>query len=248
MIPTIAPYFLPGLLRRAQRRYPAVNFQMTEEPTEQLLASLTSGKLDLAILSPPISNDQVQIDLFTDEFLLAVRRTHPLARARGVTLRALDEEPMILMNDAHCLRGQTVSFCQGAGFAPKVFIQSSQLDTVAGHGRDRAGDFPRAGDGAQGLSASQGGLSLAAAGPALAAHQPRVVEAARADARLHRVHGAVPGREAVRSNPKGVAIPWPRVGPSGPTLGVFKRTANPEGKGLDRFYPFRVRSSRSFPG
>ncbi len=37
---------------------------------------------------------------------------------------------MILMNDAHCLRGQTLSFCQHAGFVPKVFIQSSQLDTV----------------------------------------------------------------------------------------------------------------------
>jgi len=131
IIPTIAPYFLPGLLRRSQKRYPGIDFQISEEPTERLLASLISGTLDLAILSPPIDNDGVEmLDLFEDEFLLVLPIKHALAKSRQVSLRRLRELPMILMNDAHCLRGQTISFCQRVGFAPKVFIQSSQLDTV----------------------------------------------------------------------------------------------------------------------
>ena len=131
IIPTIAPYFLPGLLRRSQKRYPGIDFQISEEPTERLLASLISGTLDLAILSPPIDSDQVEmLDLFEDEFLLVLPVNHALAKSRQVSLRRLRELPMILMNDAHCLRGQTISFCQRVGFAPKVFIQSSQLDTV----------------------------------------------------------------------------------------------------------------------
>ena len=131
VIPTIAPYLLPGLLRLSRKRHPGINFQITEEPTEHLLASLGSGALDLAILSPPIANDHVQIqDLFEDEFLLALPECHSLAKSRDISLRRLRELPMILMNDAHCLRGQTISFCHRVGFAPKVFIQSSQLDTV----------------------------------------------------------------------------------------------------------------------
>jgi LysR family hydrogen peroxide-inducible transcriptional activator len=131
VIPTIAPYFVPVLLQRSQKRYPDVHFQITEEPTEQLVESLSAGRLDLAILSPPIEDDRTEVlDLFTDEFLLALPPRHPLARQPRVPLSALKELPMILMNDAHCLRGQTISFCQRAGFAPKVFIQSSQLDTV----------------------------------------------------------------------------------------------------------------------
>src|SRR5277367_6103944 len=39
VIPTIAPYFLPRLLRLSQRRHPGIIFQVTEEPTEHLLAS-----------------------------------------------------------------------------------------------------------------------------------------------------------------------------------------------------------------
>jgi LysR family hydrogen peroxide-inducible transcriptional activator len=131
VIPTIAPYFFPGLLRLSQKRHPGIRFHMTEEPTEYLLASLGKGALDLAILSPPIANDALQaLDLFEDEFLLALPANHFLAKSRKLSLRALRDEPMILMNDAHCLRGQTISFCQRVGFAPRVFIQSSQLDTV----------------------------------------------------------------------------------------------------------------------
>ena len=131
IIPTIAPYLLPGLLRRSQNRYPGIDFQISEEPTERLVASLISGTLDLAILSPPIDDDQVEmLDLFEDEFLLVLPVNHELAKSRQVSLRRLRELPMILMNDAHCLRGQTISFCRQVGFAPKVFIQSSQLDTV----------------------------------------------------------------------------------------------------------------------
>jgi LysR family hydrogen peroxide-inducible transcriptional activator len=131
VIPTIAPYFFPRLLRLSQKRYPGISFRMTEEATEHLLTALGNGALDLAILSPPVANDQVQVhDLFEDEFLLALPVKHFLSRARPISLQALRDLPLILMNDAHCLRGQTISFCQRAGFTPKVFIQSSQLDTV----------------------------------------------------------------------------------------------------------------------
>jgi LysR family hydrogen peroxide-inducible transcriptional activator len=131
IIPTIAPYFLPGLLRLSRKRHPGISFQITEEPTENLLVSLGNGALDLAILSPPIVNNHVQTEnLFEDEFLLALPTNHFLSKSRDISLRVLRELPMILMNDAHCLQGQTISFCQRAGFAPRVFIQSSQLDTV----------------------------------------------------------------------------------------------------------------------
>lgn len=131
VIPTIAPYFVPDLLRRSQKLYPGISFQITEEPTEQLLSSLNNGTLDLAILSPPIAGDTMKIqDLLEEEFLLALPAHHFLRKTARISLNVLREQPMILMNDAHCLRGQTISFCQRAGFVPRVFIQSSQLDTV----------------------------------------------------------------------------------------------------------------------
>jgi len=84
VIPTIAPYFLPELLRLSQRRHPGIIFQVTEEPTEHLLT--------LAILSPPIAHDHVQtLDLFEEELLLALPAKHFLGKSRDISLRVLRE-------------------------------------------------------------------------------------------------------------------------------------------------------------
>jgi LysR family hydrogen peroxide-inducible transcriptional activator len=131
IIPTIAPYLLPRLVSACRKKHPGISFQITEDPTETLLASMRSGVLDVAILSPPLAGNDVKLrDLFEDEFLLAVPLKHPLTRAKRLALSDIKSFPMILMNDAHCLRGQTLSLCERAGFTPQVFIQSAQLDTV----------------------------------------------------------------------------------------------------------------------
>jgi LysR family hydrogen peroxide-inducible transcriptional activator len=131
IIPTVAPYFLPRLLSACQKKHPGISFQVTEDPTESLLAAMRRGTIDVAVLSPPIAGDDLKFkDLFEDEFLLALPRGHPLARAKSIGLVDVQAYPMILMNDAHCLRGQTLSLCKRAGFTPQVFIQSAQLDTV----------------------------------------------------------------------------------------------------------------------
>ena len=131
IIPTVAPYFLPRLLSACRKKHPGITFQVTEDPTENLLASMRRGTLDVLVLSPPVAGDDIKLkELFEDEFLLATPQKHVLARAKNVSLSDLQAFPMILMNDAHCLRGQTLSLCKRAGFTPQVFIQSAQLDTV----------------------------------------------------------------------------------------------------------------------
>lgn len=131
VIPTVAPYYLPRLVRACRRKYPGISFQITEDPTENLLASMRRGALDVSILSPPVIGGDLKFqDLFEDEFLLVVPRGHSLAKPGSRVLADIQAYPMILMNDAHCLRGQTLSLCNRAGFTPQVFIQSAQLDTV----------------------------------------------------------------------------------------------------------------------
>jgi LysR family hydrogen peroxide-inducible transcriptional activator len=131
IIPTVAPYFLPRLLSACQKKHSGISFQVTEDPTENLLTAMRRGIMDVAILSPPIVGDDIKFqDLFEDEFLLALPCKHPLRRRGSIGLADLQAFPMILMNDAHCLRGQTLSLCKRAGFTPTVFIQSAQLDTV----------------------------------------------------------------------------------------------------------------------
>ena len=49
VIPTIAPYLLPRMIRDLTTRYPGVDLQVRETQTERLIAELLEGRLDTAV-------------------------------------------------------------------------------------------------------------------------------------------------------------------------------------------------------
>ena len=53
-IPTVAPFFLPEVLRQFSREFPKATLIVQENTTDALLKSCTQGEIDLAILALPI--------------------------------------------------------------------------------------------------------------------------------------------------------------------------------------------------
>ena len=130
-IPTVAPYLLPCLIRSSRRRYPRLGFDISEEPTEVLLQQLRRGDLDVALVSPPLRGDEWEVALLLqDELLATLPEGHRLAKARVVNLADLVAEPLVLMKEAHCLRGQALQLCRDSRVDADIAIESSQLDTV----------------------------------------------------------------------------------------------------------------------
>lgn len=139
-IPTVAPYFLPRVLLTFARDHPRARVEVREYTTAECLAHLTAGEIDLAVLALPVRDEHLDTDpLFTEELLLAVPTGHRLAGKTAVRLKDLAEEPFVLLNEAHCLSGQTVGFCARHALAPLVTAHLQQLGTVLelvrlGHG------------------------------------------------------------------------------------------------------------------
>ena len=131
-IPTIAPYLLPKIIKQTLKKYPEINFQITEDTTDNLLTNLRLGKLDFALVSPPLAHDQdiATVHLFDDELLLAIPGTHKLAKKRKVDLSQLKEFPLVLLKEEHCLSIQTLNLCNLSNIQPRIEIESSQLETV----------------------------------------------------------------------------------------------------------------------
>ncbi|MGE9289451.1 MAG: LysR family transcriptional regulator [Puniceicoccales bacterium] len=130
-IPTVAPYLLASLVREATNTFPGLQFEVSEEPTHELLQLMRKGRLDLALVSPPVLGDEwVFQKLCDDELLVTLPENHRLEAASGITLEDLVDSPLVLMKEAHCLRGQTLQLCRRAQLEPDVRIESSQLDTV----------------------------------------------------------------------------------------------------------------------
>ncbi|WP_372726159.1 LysR family transcriptional regulator [Novipirellula sp.] len=139
-IPTIAPYFLPGLLQHFTSEFPKARLLVQEEPTQSLLQRLTQGELDLAILALPIPAKYLEIDtLFEEELLLVMPQGHPLSQKKQIKLADIQTLPFVLLDEAHCLSDNIVSFCRQRSFQPVSMEKTSQLTMVQelvtlGHG------------------------------------------------------------------------------------------------------------------
>lgn len=132
VIPTVAPYYLPGLLGGFGARYPGIQVAVTEATTGDLVRATQAGEIDLALTSLPIVARGIEAaEVFSEELWLALPKRHPLARrARDVRIGELSEEPFMLLQDGHCLAGQALEFCTMRGFAPKVTFRSAQMETI----------------------------------------------------------------------------------------------------------------------
>src|SRR6202011_2994232 len=130
-LPTIAPYFLPNIIRSFRTKYPGVELIIHEETTQQLLRGLEEKELDLALLSDASPNSRIEIrQLFSEELLLCLPAAHPLVEQKKVVASNLQHEKFILMQDGHCLGAQAQQFCNRKGFQPEISCRSAQIGTV----------------------------------------------------------------------------------------------------------------------
>lgn len=130
-IPTIAPYFLPDLLRQFSEEFPKASLLIQEETTDKLLKSCAQSEVDIALLALPISAKYLDIEeLFEEELLLVLPPHHTLANRAKISLTDVHPLPFILLDEAHCLSDNIVSFCRQRSFHPVTMERTSQLTMV----------------------------------------------------------------------------------------------------------------------
>ncbi len=116
VIPTVAPYLLPNVLRLVHGTYPDLDLQVHEEQTSSLLDGLTAGRLDLLLLAVPLGVPGItELPLFDEDFVLVTPEDHWLGGRQDIPREALRELPLLLLDEGHCLRDQALDICREAG-------------------------------------------------------------------------------------------------------------------------------------
>lgn len=113
LIPTVAPYLLPEIFPALTRELSDLSFTVSENRTEALIAGLTDGSLDLALIgtdAPANGPRFVSAPLFDDPFVLATSRDE--TTAQPVSLARLAPERILLLDEGHCFRDQTIAACR----------------------------------------------------------------------------------------------------------------------------------------
>jgi LysR family transcriptional regulator, hydrogen peroxide-inducible genes activator len=138
VIYTIGPYLLPDLVRQAIERVPQMPLLLQENFTAKLLELLRSGELDAAIMAEPFPDTGLAIaPLYDEPFVVAVPKTHPLAKRKSVSAEELKTEKMLLLGTGHCFRDHVLEVCpEYAQFAPadaegiRKTFEGSSLETI----------------------------------------------------------------------------------------------------------------------
>ena len=128
VIPTIAPYILPRVIREITRTFQDIDLQVRETLTPNLLLELHEGRLDAAILALPVSEPWLTETALFDEAFVLVRpkkdAKKPVPDTEGLkTMR------LLLLEEGHCFRDQALSFCNMSA-VPRDGLDGSSLTTL----------------------------------------------------------------------------------------------------------------------
>lgn len=119
VIPTIAPYLLPELMKQLAVEYPDLKLTIVEDQTEHLIQQLKDGQIECAVLALPTHTPGItEIPLYDENFKIIVSEDHALAGSNNVKLNQLKDLDLLLLDDGHCLRDQVVDLCRKADFDP----------------------------------------------------------------------------------------------------------------------------------
>jgi len=129
LIPTVAPYVLPGFAAELALRYPELALRPREAITEKLLQDLFEGRLDVAVVALPVSEPRLEeMALFDEEFVLV--RGLAEADAPVPDPKTLREMRLLLLEEGHCFRDQALSFCNLSSPLPRDLMEGSSLSTL----------------------------------------------------------------------------------------------------------------------
>lgn len=202
---TLAPFLLPQLIDRLQKRHPALSVEIIEGDYEENLAALHGGRAEISV-----GYNLTEVDDIDREIMGTVRPyvllpvEHPLAREQAIALSALQDEPFVLL-DLPDSSDYFLGILRTAGISPNIKYRSSSYETVrsmvaTGLGYSILNQRPR-------INHTYAGLSTAAVeisddAPSLSVTVSSLAQVA-SSARARAVADAV--REIVSEAPGGIA-------------------------------------------
>jgi LysR family hydrogen peroxide-inducible transcriptional activator len=131
VIPTVGPYLLPAALPELREAYPDLRLYLREEQTARLLDMLGRGRLDGGVIALPYLTGELEtMVLGEDALLVACPKGHAFAGRGSVSDSELAGEPIMLLEDGHCLRNHALIACRLLPGQANEDLQATSLSTL----------------------------------------------------------------------------------------------------------------------
>jgi len=118
---------LPDLIRGFRRRYPDISLQIVQQGT--LDEALEKSDITVYSSLEPVQGKN-RLTLMEEEICLAMPINNPMSELESINLSDVAYEPFICLYKGKGLRTVTDEFCNAAGFAPNIVLESDSPSTV----------------------------------------------------------------------------------------------------------------------
>ena len=97
---TVCLHVLPRVLRDYHKKYPGIDIKVVTGRNETILALLRGHEVDLALLTLPIQDKDLEvIPVLKEEMVVVTAKNHPLAKQKSVDVDTLASYPQILYEE-----------------------------------------------------------------------------------------------------------------------------------------------------
>lgn len=133
-IASSCPYLLPHFVGLLTSAFPDLKLLIKEGLTADLIHDLRQGNLDAVIAAPTFDDSMLQATpLFFEPFLLASAQDSASSATTQnkpeVTISDINPNALLLLEDGHCLKDQTLELCSLQGHSALNF-RAASLETL----------------------------------------------------------------------------------------------------------------------
>lgn len=113
IIPTLAPYLLPLFLKPFAEKFPRLRLYLKEMVTDDIIARLKTGELDMGILATPLHDPALaEHPLFYEAFFAYASQSEQLGKKKFLLPKEINPGHLWLLEEGHCMRNQVFNLCE----------------------------------------------------------------------------------------------------------------------------------------
>ncbi|MCI1640536.1 MAG: hydrogen peroxide-inducible genes activator [Bacteroidales bacterium] len=130
IIPTVAPYILPKLLKIVRTEHPGIMLHVSEARTAYLIQKLEQAEIDMALLTTPLGNrNLLEIPVYYEKFVAYISPDEPLFKKEEIQTNHIPQNHLWVLQEGHCLRNQVMNICNHkSGYA--AIYEAGSIDTL----------------------------------------------------------------------------------------------------------------------
>jgi DNA-binding transcriptional LysR family regulator len=126
-----AVHTLLPLMARFKQRVPEIAIDVRRVPARQIAVEVQQGSLDFGALTfRPAESGLLEVVVGTDELVLLVHPSHPLAAREQVTMEEVADQPVVAHNDPSPARERVLRLFEERHIALQMAIALPSLDGI----------------------------------------------------------------------------------------------------------------------